>query len=342
MATTKIADVIVPEIFGPYFQQITTEKSELIASGALVRSAALDAQLAGGGLTFNAPSFNDLANDADNVSTDDDTSDATPNKIGTAKEIAVRLSRNVVHSVMGLTGDLAGADPMAAIGNRIGSYWSRRHQAIFVATIKGIFADNAAAPGGTEHVQNDMTHDVSAGGYTPGKTDFHAAAFIKAAGTMGDSADTIKMVMMHSVVFQRAQINNLIDFIPDAVNPNAAAIPTFLGRRVIQDDGLPVTGQVYDTWLFGEGAVQLGVGSADVPVETERLPRSGDGGGQENLITRQQLVMHPVGNQYAGTAPNGGPSNAATTNNLADAGSWLRVFAERNQIKIARLITKEA
>ena len=51
--------------------------------------------------------------------------------------------------------------------------------------------------------------------------------------------------------------------------------------------------------------------------------------------------MHPVGHAYVGTAPKGGPSNAATTNNLADAASWQRAFTERKQIKVARLITRE-
>ena len=33
---------------------------------------------------------------------------------------------------------------------------------------------------------------------------------------------------------------------------------------------------------------------------------------------------------------------AAVANNLANAGSWRRVFTERKQIKIARLITRES
>lgn len=68
---TQLADVIVPEMFNPYVQQLTEEKSRIIASGALVRDGALDAELAGGGLTFHTPSFKDLDNDADNVGSDE-------------------------------------------------------------------------------------------------------------------------------------------------------------------------------------------------------------------------------------------------------------------------------
>lgn len=338
---TRIADVVVPEIFSPYVQQMTQEKSRLIRSGAIVLDAQLNSALAGGGLTFNEPSFKDLDNDAENVSTDDPASDSTPNKIGTATEIQVRLSRNNSWSSMDLSGDLAGADPMQAIANRVSDYWTRRQQAAFVATLNGVFADNAAAPTGTEHVQNDMTHDVSGASFVDGVTNFSAESFIDATATMGDSMEDLTMVMVHSIVYARMLKNNLIDFVSDSVNGNAVRIPTFLGREVIVDDGVPRSSGVFNTWLFGRGAVRGGMGSPKVPTEVDRKPSAGNGGGQDILFNRTEWIIHPVGHAYAGTPPNGGPSNASTTNNLAHADSWKRVFSERKQIRIARLITRE-
>ena len=338
---TRIADVVVPEIFSPYVQQMTQEKSRLIRSGAITLDAQLNSALAGGGLTFNEPSFKDLDNDAENVSTDDPATDSTPNKIGTATEIQVRLSRNNSWSSMDLSGDLAGADPMQAIANRVSDYWTRRQQAAFVATLNGVFADNAAAPTGTEHVQNDMTHDVSGASFVDGVTNFSAEAFIDATATMGDSMEDLTMVMVHSIVYARMLKNNLIDFVSDSVNGNAIRIPTFLGREVIVDDGVPRSSGVFNTWLFGRGAVRGGMGSPKVPTEVDRKPAAGNGGGQDILFNRTEWIIHPVGHAYAGTPPNGGPSNASTTNNLAHADSWKRVFSERKQIRIARLITRE-
>lgn len=338
---TRIADVVVPEIFSPYVQQMTQEKSRLIRSGAITLDAQLNSALAGGGLTFNEPSFKDLDNDAENVSTDDPATDSTPNKIGTATEIQVRLSRNNSWSSMDLSGDLAGADPMQAIANRVSDYWTRRQQAAFVATLNGVFADNAAAPTGTEHVQNDMTHDVSGTSFVDGVTNFSAESFIDATATMGDSMEDLTMVMVHSIVYARMLKNNLIDFVSDSVNGNAVRIPTFLGREVIVDDGVPRSSGVFNTWLFGRGAVRGGMGSPKVPTEVDRKPSAGNGGGQDILFNRTEWIIHPVGHAYAGTPPNGGPSNASTTNNLAHADSWKRVFSERKQIRIARLITRE-
>lgn len=349
MAVTKIADVVVPEIYTPYKQLVTEQKSALIQSGVVARDESIDALLNGGGLTFNTPSWKDLDNDEENTSTDDDSSHSTPKKIGTLTEISVRLNRNQSWSAMDLAADLAGSKPMTAIGNRVGYYWTRRLQAMFIATMQGIFADNTAAPSGSEHVAGDLTNDISGGGYSAGVTDFSAEAFIDTAVTMGDSAEALGMCFMHSIVYARAQKNNLIDFIPDA--NGVVNIPTFLGRRVIVDDGLPnpagvgaaqTAAGIYHTWMFGGGAVRYGVGTPETPFETDRLPSAGDGGGQEIMYDRVQWCLHPVGHAYVGTSPSGGPTNAATTNNLAAATSWQRVFTERKQIKIARLITRES
>jgi hypothetical protein len=135
------------------------------------------------------------------------------------------------------------------------------------------------------------------------------------------------------------QKNNMIDMVPDS--DQKIMIPTFLGREVIVDDGVPRSAGVFQSWLFGAGAVRLGVGSPKVPTETDRLPAEGNGAGTEVLYNRVEWCFHPVGNKYAGTPANGGPSNAATANNLAHVDSWQRVFTERKQIKIARLISRE-
>jgi len=347
MAITQLSDVIVPEVFSPYVQQQTEEKSRLIASGALVVDQELNNKLAGGGLTFNVPSFKDITNDTENVSTDAEDDDFTagsansaPKKLGTSQEIGVRLSRNQSWSSADLTSALSGADPMASIAQRVAQYRARRLQAAFVATMTGVFADNDAAPGGTEHVQYDMTNDIKGASYSAGVTDFSTAAFLDAAVTMGDSMEDLGLVMVHSIVYNRMQKNNLIDFVPDS--QGLTRIPTFLGRAVVVDDGLPAASNIYETWLFGAGAVRLGQGDPAMPTEVQRKPDSGNGGGSEILYNRWEWMLHPTGHKYAGTAANGGPSNAATTNNLAHAGSWERVYPERKQVKIARLITREA
>lgn len=343
--TTRVSDVIVPEVFTPYMQQLTEEKSRLVQSGLLARSAALDTLLGGGGLTFQVPSFNDLDNDADRISTDTSVpfadADASlpagvarppnPLKIQTLKEVAVRMNRNNSWSSSDLAAILAGADPMQAIAGRVASYWVRRLQTAFIATWNGVIADNVANDTG------DYINDISGGGFVDGVTNFSAEAFLDAAQTMGDSQDDLVACAVHSAVYNRMMKNNLIDFIPDS--EGRINIPTFLGREVIVDDGLPRTGSVYDTWLFGAGATQFGVGSPPVATEVERKAGGGNGGGQDVLYSRVMWSIHPTGHAFTmGSPPDGGPANG----DLDDAASWNRVYTQRKQIKFARLVTREA
>ena len=338
MATTRISDVIVPEVFNPYVQNLSKELSAILRSGAMVESQMLSQFLAGPGLTVHAPSFKDLVNEDEDIGSDDPAVLSTPSKIQTLQEIAVRLSRNKSWSSMDLTNALAGPDPMEAIARLVATYWTRRLQKAFIATVGGIFLNNDAATD-SYHTQYDMTHDIKGGAYAAGTTDFSAEGFIDATVTMGDAMGDLTLVGMHSIVYARAQKNNLIDFIPDA--NGVINIPTFLGRRVIVDDGITQAAGVFETWLFGSGAFAMGNGSARVPTETDRIPGAGNGSGQDILHSRVEWALHPVGHAYIGTPAVGGPSNAATANNLGAAASWRRVFPERKQIPMARLITRE-
>jgi hypothetical protein len=337
MGYTALSDALVPEIFTPYRQAITEEKSRLVQSGALVRDQEVDALLAGGGMTFNLPRWKDLDDTGANVSAGTAGSSVTPLSIGSFDEIAIRLSRNQSWGAARLVKALAGSDPMSAVAARTGAYWAREAQRTLLAIMKGVLADNAANDSG------DMTNDISGSSYTPGVTDFSAEAFIDTLDTMGDSENELGIVMMHSKVFNRARKNNLIDFVPDSTNQSAVEIPYFLGRLVIVDDSMPKTGSVFETWIFGQGALVWGVGTNDVPVEVYRLPLDGNGGGTDAMIERVEWTIHPRGFAFTGTTTaGGGPTNAATSGNLGVAGSWDRVVPERKQVHIARLITREA
>ena len=335
---TQISDVIVPEIFTGYVQQLTEEKARIIQSGLATRDSAIDALLAGGGLTFNVPSFRDLdSSDAERVSTDTAHAEFTggsaepdPNKIETSQEVACRLSRNNSWSSADLTAALAGVDPMNAIADRVAFYWTRRLQTAFISTWNGVIADNVA------NDSSDYQNDISGASFVDGVTNFSAEAFLDTALTMGDSMEDLVAVCVHSVVYNRMQKNNLIDFIPDA--RGEVRIPTFLGREVIVDDNMPRTGNVYDTWLFGSGSTRLGVSTPKVPTATERKEGAGNGGGQEVLYNRVEWSFHPVGHAIQGTPANGGFTNAQ----LELAATWDRVYPERKQIKFARLVSREA
>ena len=343
---TQIADLVQPEKFTAYLQQRTEVKSRLVQSGALTASPMLSNLLAGGGITFHVPSFRDLDDDADRVATETAHSDFTggtdepdPFKIQTSDEIAVRLYRTGSWSSARLAAALAGEDPMAAIGDLVSDWWVRRLQDIWISTMIGVFADNAAAATGTDtHTVNDMTVDVSddaAGSFSLGVTNFTTEAFIDATQTMGDSKTKLSLMMVHSAVGARMEKNDLIDFEKDSQGQRYG---NFRGLLVIEDDRMPFTGSVYDTWIFGMGATVLGTNPPPMATAVERKEGAGNGAGQDVLWSRQQYSIHPVGHAYIGAASGGGPANTV----LDNATSWSRVYPQRKQIHIARLVTREA
>jgi len=104
---------------------------------------------------------------------------------------------------------------------------------------------------------------------------------------------------------------------------------------------MPNAAGVFDTWIFGAMASRWGVGNPKVPAEVDREPGQGNGGGGEELFSRIEWSMHPVGHNFLGGVvanPDGGPSNAEVADGV---NNWARTFPERKQIKAARLVTTE-
>jgi hypothetical protein len=253
----------------------------------------------------------------------------------------VSVLRSKAWSAMDITSVLNNkqADPMQVILDRAANYWVLREQAMFLAIMAGVFADNDAAPAASEHVQGDLTLDISGASYVLGETTFSASAAIDAANLMGDSSNDLAVIFAHSKVKARMEKEDLIDFIRDSEGNVIGE--SYRGYELIVDDSMPNSSGVYETWFFARGACALGVGPTKVPVAVDRDESSGNNSGEEKLYTRVNKLIHPMGHTYAGTAPTGGPTNAATTNNFANAASWSRVYPQRKQVKVARLITRE-
>jgi len=334
MAATQLTDLIIPSVFAEYVQVLSAERSAFRNSGVLVDSAFISGLMDGGARLFNVPHFRDLAQTESNVSSDNPAASATPLNITTGQEIAQRHNRNQVWSSMDLNEALAGADPMQAIANLVATYWIRQEQRMLISGVRGVIADNVANDAG------DMVRNVALGiaGTPTAANLFSAEAFIDAQQTMGDAQGDLGVVAMHSVVFTRAKKNNLIDFIPDSTG--VVDIPFFLGLRVVVDDGLPVVtvngNPEYSTYLFGQGAILKGSRLPLNPVAVQREELTGNGGGQEILVSRVEWVHHPRGFAWlAGSQAGNSPTNAE----LILAANWDRRYPERKQIKIAELRT---
>jgi len=334
MAVVRLTDVIVPEVFYPYMQKETTEKSEIFTSGILRQDANMASFLAGGGVMTNVPFWNDLDNTEADPASDDPTEIGVPGKIGSSKDMARRIIRTRGWSSARLVSELAGSDPMKAIGNRVSDYWKRQYQRQLVATLYGLYLDNVASNGG-DMVVNIAT-DAS-GAPTPAQI-ISAQAVIDTKQTMGDAADSLRAVIMHSVNFSRLQKQNLIEYIPNSRGEINFA--TYLGYRVIVDDGMKVITGVnrvsYLTCFLGEGAIAWAESPVAIPVEIDREPSQGNGMGVDTLWTRRQTVMHPYGIKWLEASV---AAEFPTNAELSNPNNWQRVYAERRQIPIAFLVS---
>lgn len=332
MAVTRLTDVVVPSVFSAYEMRRTKEISAIFSSGILRMDANLANFLAGGGQTINVPFWKDLPTAEPNTSSDDPAVSATPSKITTGTDIAIRINRNNGWSDADLVAELAGSDPMKAIGERVAAWWARAFQAHLVNMLRGVFADNIANDAG------DMVNTIGtdAVGASVAAERISAEEILDTAQTMGDAQADLSLLIMHSVQYNALAKLNLIDFIPDS--EGRVRFPTYLGYRVIIDDGVPAiagTNRImYWTFLVGPQAIGFAEHPPMVPVETIRKPEQGNGGGVEELWSRRQYVMHPYGIKFTSTSLAG---QSPTNTELATATNWDRVVVERKQIPLALL-----
>lgn len=337
MATVRLVDAIIPEVYTSYTAVDIPELTAFYQSGVIVRDALLDEKANSGGETVNIPFWNDIdPDDEPEYSNDDPAQFATPDKIDSGRMVARTAQMNKSFSAMDLVSELAGSNPMQRIRNRFGTYWVRHWQRRLVAACVGVAAANVA------NDSSDMVVNIAIedGNAATSANVFSRAAFVNAAFTLGDHVDSIRAIAVHSIIYKRMTDNDDIEFIPDS--QGRLTIPTYMGRPVIVDDGMPVvagttSGFKYTSILFGAAAVGYGTGNPLVPVETDRIPLAGKGGGQEVIIERKTWLIHPGGHRWNEPVTlDGGQSPALS--DLRKAAVWERVVPRKN-LSLAFLIT---
>lgn len=327
MPGTTLQDVIVPELFNPYVINRTMELSALVQSGIIVNDQEFDRLASQAAPTVNMPFFEDLTGESEQVIEGTDLED---NKIASNKDVAAIIRRAKMWSATDLSAALAGSDPMAAIATLVARFWERDMQKELIAILNGIFGTIPAVTG--DNAKDAETRlssnllDIST--KSGNAANWSGSAFIDAEQMLGDAKAQLTGVVMHSATEAYLKKQNLIDTVQPS---NDVAFGTYQGKRVIVDDGCPVTSGVYTTYLFGNGAVALGNGSpvGFAPTETDRAKRKGSG--VDYLINRRTNILHPRGIAFtsANVAKTEGPSRAE----LKDPANWKPVY-EPKQIRI--------
>ena len=354
------SDIIIPEVFTPYVIEQTTAKDAFLASGVVTPMAELNATE--GGDFVNVPSFSaNLLGDFERLT---DSTSLTPSKIGTGKQIGVILHRGKAFESRDLAALAAGADPMAAIAQKVGAFVANQRQKDLLACLDGVFGEIGTDNASSGTALNQLTMD-NEGSTASIMSPRHVA---RAKALLGDAGDKLTAVCVHSAVYYDLVERKLIDYVlasdvtsggsqttVEAGGTIAAAyggdgtVPTYCGLRVIISDDVPVStvGQaenadtIYGSYFFTQGAIGSGE-QAGLTTETDRdiLAKS------DAMAIDLHYCYHPIGTTFKakdaqdGTVGARGPANP-TRDQLKTTTNWSRVFELKN-IGIIRASNKSS
>ena len=324
------SDVIIPEVFTPYVIQQTTQRDSFLASGVVAPMAELNATE--GGDFVNIPFFNaNLSGDFEVLS---DSSSLSPSKIGTGKQVGVILHRGKAFESRDLAAMAAGADPMAAIGQKIGAFIANQRQKDLLSCLGGVFGSVNSTT--SSAALFDLTIDGGSGDTPTVLSPRHVA---KAKALLGDQGDKLTAVCVHSAVYYDLVERRLVDYdlatdgnggsaTPSGGTISGAyvgadTVPTYCGLRVIVSDDVQTAGSgastEYATYFFTQGAVASGE-QAGLTTETDRdiLAKS------DAIAIDLHYCYHPVGTKWAVTDVN------PTRSVLETVGNWSKVYETKN------------
>lgn len=317
--TTRITDVIQPEVFTPYVIQRTMELSALVQSGIMQHSAEFDQLASGPNTIVNMPFWDDLTGDPEVM---DDTGDTVPGKINANKDVARKQGWVKSFGANALAGHLAGDDPMRAIAELFASYWARQNQNILLSILDGVFASASMA---------EKVHDISA--ETGDAALISGNTLLDAFQLMGDAKDLLTGIMINSNVENYLAKQGLKEG-----EINGIRVPQWQGKTVIVDDGMPfdTTTGVGIAYIFGAGAIAYGNGSDPNILQTEVVRKGLSLAGEDILVNRRLPLIHPRGVKWTET-------NVAGTfpdfDELEDGDNWDRVY-EPKAVRIVKFVFK--
>ena len=320
---TSISDLIIPEVFAQYFVNRSVEKSAVLSSGIAQSDPQLVAFASGAGQVFNLPFFNTIGGQDEVLQ---EGVNLSINNISTDQEVAVVLNRAKAWGASYLSRVTSGEDVMARIGNMVGDWWARRHQAVLMSLLNAMFTSTVAASGNAGLLRATHLQNESGNAFDP-------AMLIDAMSKLGDNSDMLTAMVMHSAIYHSLTKNDLIDYQRDS--EAGTQFPSYLGKRVIIDDACTsnVAGD-FRTYIFTQGSLQFGMGS--IPprdaVETDRNTL----GSEDIMITRQRMIMHPRGFRWQGAVNPANNDPATPANSLDNQDNWVKVVDDK-QIGVVAL-----
>ena len=325
-----LADIVKRNNFSRYVQEAIKERSLFVKSGAVVRNSFLDSRE--GGTRIQVPEFNPVAptEEVMNGTATWGTSGAgylTPQKIGTATQIATIIHRGFSYAVDDIATLAAGEDPMGAIRNQLADAINKLNSQRLFYQLHGLF--------GTALSGNAGDYAKAAASGAAEANYLSASNVAKARALLGERGDELDTLIVHpNVGFYLYQVG-LLTFSTDAlstgtgiqwggggVGVNARSIGTFAGMNVIMDSQVNAvqpgtSGHIkeYYCYLVKSGTIMEGV-QQDLRIEADRNVLSK----QDVLSVDYHTCYHIMGTKWGNAADN--PTNSV----LGNKDNWTATY----------------
>lgn len=341
---TFLTDLVTrPEFLG-YLSEAIYEQSAMLRSGAVRRDPSLDARE--GGVRVEVPLFKPIAPVEERIESNSTWGISgkgylTPAKIQAGKQVAPILHRGFAFASDDLAKMGTGSDPMAAIKNYMAGSVNKLKMATLLSQLEGLFSTAFSA------LSTDVSADVAPGTLTAANY-LSAPSAIAAKAPLGERADVLSIIVMHSAVYFYLQQTGMLTFSTNSLSSGAAItwggggvgvtndqIAYFAGLRVIVDDNIqPIDGasatvgnaKAYPCYLCAEGAIAEGT-QQELRLEADRQILSK----QDVIAIDYHYGYHVYGSNFSG-ADN--PTNAV----LATAGSWTNIYQDIRNFDCVRLV----
>lgn len=335
-----------PQAFGAYVKRIpNVTRTELAKSRAVGANENARAALANqtGSLYARVPYFGRISGDTSQNNTG--AADIVSTNTTTYEQGFVVASRMDGWTERSFSKNItAGVDFMDNVAAQIADYKMEVKQGILLAILKGIFAmdteaGTVAANAAKDFIENHV-FDITA--VEDGKV---GAATLNSAmqKACGDNKATFKLAIMHSVVATNLENMKLIKYLTytdaDGITRDLS-LGSWNGRLVLIDDGMPVEGDAYTTYVLGEGSVIVDdIGDA-VPYEMSRDPKTN--GGQDTLYVRDRYICGVDGISFE--KPSSITASAANAD-LENGANWAVIndgtkAIPHKAIAIAKIVSK--
>jgi hypothetical protein len=336
--STFLGDLVTKVNFGSYVREQVYGNYRWVQSGIIQRNSTLD--LSSGGTRITVPYFRPwlATEEVIDSNTTWGASGAgylTPQKINADSQVAAVFRRGFSWAADDISKLGSGADPMAAIASYLVNTINKNSTATLKAMLDGVLG----VAGLASHTVNVAR---TAAGTSAEANFLSAANVIKATNVMGENAGLLTNIAMHSSVYNYLKVVGMLTFSSSSLSTggniawggggigvSSTQVSQFAGFNVIVDDTLAPTtsttnGDSYPVYLFGNGAVQMGV-QQDLRIEYER-----------NILSLQDIaacsyhhLLHIDGVSYVGTD---NPTNTV----LSTAGSWALKYDHR-QIPVVKI-----